>query len=131
MSEEPNPKPFAIELSPSAIAVLRGLFIEGPLWDGDVPSKSGRDELVNFGLAVRHNGWQQLTKRGLEMAISAKVDREKERHYRTRLRALRLFNIVDTFWNPPEEMCKASSRPTIQDALRESDEEDCDKKEAA
>lgn len=32
---------------------LIGLVERGPLWDGDVPSKSGRDDLIDMGLAVR------------------------------------------------------------------------------
>lgn len=33
--------------------VLYGLIEHGPLWDGDVPSKVGRDALIIKGLAVR------------------------------------------------------------------------------
>ncbi len=41
----------------------------GPLWDGDVPSKSGRDSLIAQGLAVRvvvkgEDGWQAATYAG-------------------------------------------------------------------
>lgn len=36
-------------LTDSLIALLEA----GPLWDGDVPSKSGRDSLIEMGLAVR------------------------------------------------------------------------------
>lgn len=41
----------------------------GPLWDGDVPSKSGRDGLLAQGLAVRivvkgEDGWQAATYAG-------------------------------------------------------------------
>jgi hypothetical protein len=32
---------------------LIALVEHGPLWDGDVPSKSGRDALIDKGLAVR------------------------------------------------------------------------------
>jgi hypothetical protein len=41
----------------------------GPLWDGDVPSKTGRDSLLEQGLAVRvvvkgEDGWQAATYAG-------------------------------------------------------------------
>lgn len=32
---------------------LVALVEHGPLWDGDIPSKSGRDVLIDCGLAVR------------------------------------------------------------------------------
>lgn len=32
---------------------LIGLVERGPLWDGDVPSKAGRDSLLEKGLAIR------------------------------------------------------------------------------
>jgi hypothetical protein len=37
---------------------LLALLKHGPCWDGDVPSKSGRDELLTLGYAVRviHKG---------------------------------------------------------------------------
>lgn len=43
----------------------------GPLWDGDVPSKSGRDSLVANGLAAKivvkgEDGWQAATYAGKE-----------------------------------------------------------------
>ena len=34
-------------------ATLKALFKEGPLWDGDVPSKQGRDRLLAKGFAFR------------------------------------------------------------------------------
>lgn len=35
------------------IDTLVALVERGPLWDGDVPSKQGRDELIQLGYAVR------------------------------------------------------------------------------
>lgn len=35
------------------IDTLVALVETGPLWDGDVPSKSGRDDLIDKGYAVR------------------------------------------------------------------------------
>lgn len=47
---------------------LIALVEQGPLWDGDVPSKQGRDSLVRRGLAVKvvvkgEDGWQAATTR--------------------------------------------------------------------
>ncbi|MBP6564346.1 MAG: hypothetical protein KA200_01910 [Burkholderiales bacterium] len=41
------------ELTGAEFDTLHGLVLNGPLWDGDVPSKSGRDSLIERGLAVR------------------------------------------------------------------------------
>ena len=41
------------ELTGAQIDTLIALVEEGPLYDGDVPSKTGRDELIAMGLAVR------------------------------------------------------------------------------
>ena len=48
---------------------LIALVERGPLWDGDVPSKIERDELLDKGLAVRvvvrgEDGWQAATYQG-------------------------------------------------------------------
>ncbi|MCE2692510.1 MAG: hypothetical protein LW862_22380 [Rubrivivax sp.] len=48
---------------------LIALVEQGPLWDGDVPSKTGRDALLAQGLAVRvvvkgEDGWQAATYAG-------------------------------------------------------------------
>lgn len=72
-------------MSSAAREVLRCLFLHGPTWDGDVPSKSGRGELVDLGYAERWNGWQWLTRKGVEFAVSSmEMDREKERWQRRR-----------------------------------------------
>lgn len=46
MSEAPN-------FSGAEVDTLVALVEAGPLWDGDVPSKSGRDSLIEAGLAIR------------------------------------------------------------------------------
>lgn len=48
---------------------LVALVEHGPLWDGHVPSKAGRDALIKRGLAVRvvvcgDDGWQAATYAG-------------------------------------------------------------------
>ncbi len=40
-------------LSGAAQDTLIGLCKHGPLWDGDVPSKSGRDDLIALRMAAR------------------------------------------------------------------------------
>lgn len=44
-----NDKP----LTGAEIDTLAALVEHGPLWDGEVPSKSGRDDLIDRGFAVR------------------------------------------------------------------------------
>lgn len=56
-------------LSGTEVDTLVALVERGPLWDGDVPSKSGRDDLVERGYAVRvivkgEDGWQAATYAG-------------------------------------------------------------------
>lgn len=51
---------------------LIALVEQGPLWDGDVPSKTGRDALISQGLAVRvvvkgEDGWQAATYAGRDL----------------------------------------------------------------
>ncbi len=50
---------------------LIALVERGPLFDGDVPSKSGRDTLLKMGFAVQtvvkgEHGYQAVTMKGLE-----------------------------------------------------------------
>lgn len=66
----------AQSLSSSAVDVLGQLFVAGPVWDGNVISKSGRDQLVDCGLAFRLNGWQALTPDGLMAALEWKMAEE-------------------------------------------------------
>lgn len=56
-------------LTGAEIDTLIALVEQGPLWDGDVPSKAGRDGLINKGLAVRivangQDGFQAATYAG-------------------------------------------------------------------
>jgi len=47
------------------IDVAFQLFSCGMVWDGNLASKSSRDHFVTHGYAVRHNGMQSLTGRGV------------------------------------------------------------------
>jgi hypothetical protein len=50
--------------------VLMQLFVGGPTWDGNVVSKSDRDELLSAGLADRWEGWTFLTETGVKVAVA-------------------------------------------------------------
>ncbi len=61
--------PLPAELSGAEVDTLVALVEHGPLWDGDVPSKRGRDDLIERGYAVRvvvkgEDGWQAATYAG-------------------------------------------------------------------
>lgn len=67
-----------VALPANAADDLRCLFFHGPTWDGNVPSKAGRDELVRMGLAARGNGWQWLTAAGVQACFDNGIHLEKE-----------------------------------------------------
>lgn len=71
-------------LSGAATETLWCLFALGPTEDGNLPSKSGRDDLVSLGFAERGDGWQWLTRDGVNMALGMGFDRKKERSQRDR-----------------------------------------------
>jgi hypothetical protein len=48
------------------------MFFDGPVWDGNLISKEGRDRLVDKGLVERRHGYQWLTASGIDMAHSLK-----------------------------------------------------------
>lgn len=57
------------DLTGAEVDTLIALVERGPLWDGDVPSKCGRDGLIERGYAVRvvvkgEDGWQAATYAG-------------------------------------------------------------------
>ena len=49
--------------------VLMQLFVFGPTWDGDLASKSERDDLVRAKLCEREDGWNFLTRLGVSAAV--------------------------------------------------------------
>ena len=65
-------------LTGAAVDTLWALFYLGPTQDGDLPSKSGRDQLVRLGMADRHDGFNWLIREGVESAIAYGFDRKKE-----------------------------------------------------
>lgn len=60
--------------------VLWQLFLNGPTWDGDLISKSGRDKLCELGFASRINDWNFLTVNGVDAAVASGFDRRKNKH---------------------------------------------------
>jgi hypothetical protein len=54
------------------------MFKHGPTWDGDLPSKSGRDWLVERGYVERGMGWNWLTTSGALLAIECGMGKKKE-----------------------------------------------------
>lgn len=73
-----------LPLSGAEIDTLRCLFARGPTQDGDLPSKSGRDALIDRGFAERGDGWNWITRDGVHMAIGMEFDRKKEKDQRQR-----------------------------------------------
>ncbi len=64
--------------------VLWCLFAVGPTEDGNIPSKSGRDNLFDKDLIARADGWQWLTRAGVMLALGLGMDRKKEKWQRER-----------------------------------------------
>lgn len=65
--------------------VYRCLFVHGPTWDGDIPSKSARDDLCDRGHVHHEFGYAWLTREGVEFAIKGLgMDRVKDRLDRER-----------------------------------------------
>ena len=79
MSNEKNDLPFkAVGLSSAEAEVLWCMFRNGPTWDGDLPSKTGRDGLVEYGFAERFDGWNFLTFAGVTLALDLGYGPKKE-----------------------------------------------------
>jgi hypothetical protein len=107
-----------IPLSRVAVEVLHCLFIHGPTYDGDVPSKSGRDELVTLGLAARAEGYQFLTGHGVRLAIANGIHRKKEVDRRNERKRLALVDHIESLFSPRDGESmglkeKEIRRPTI------------------
>jgi len=69
-------------LSGAEVDTLHALINAGPVWDGDLPSKAGRNNLVDLGLATKcvckgQQGFQVATYRGWNVFF-AKLDSETD-----------------------------------------------------
>lgn len=58
------------------------MFLNGPVWDGDLVCKTSRKWLVSNGMAERSSGFNFLTATGVNMAVSLDMNRRKEREAR-------------------------------------------------
>jgi hypothetical protein len=65
-------------LSGAETEVLWCLFLYGPTWDGNIPSKTGRNNLYKQGLLDRNNGWQWLTNEGVMLAMDLGFHHKKD-----------------------------------------------------
>ena len=72
----PNP------LTGAASDVLWQLFRNGPTWDGDLSSKTGRSDLVDLGYADRGDGWNWLTTDGVLLSLELGHGPRKEKAQR-------------------------------------------------
>ena len=59
--EKPR-RALAPELSGGALDTLWCLFLNGPTWDGNIPSKAGRSELLQHGYAERRSDLVEVKK---------------------------------------------------------------------
>lgn len=100
--ESPATYTVTVPLSGIAIEVLEQLFIMGPTWDGDVVSKSGRDELFDLKLAGRCEGYQFLTLAGMRLALANKVNRKKEVRYRRQRERLYKLDQIEQVLSPTD-----------------------------
>lgn len=51
-------------------------FAKGPVWDGNLISKSHRDHLYNKGYIQRGFGWQWLTEKGVRTLVELRLINE-------------------------------------------------------
>lgn len=68
------------QLDGASLDTLHALIKVGPVWDGDLPSKAGRNKLVELGLAAKcvvkgRQGFQVATYRGWNV-FHAQIDSE-------------------------------------------------------
>lgn len=61
--------------------VMMQLFLFGPIWDGYIVSKAGRDRLCDLGLATHAMGWAFLTREGVRVAINADVRQWRDQRW--------------------------------------------------
>lgn len=65
--------------------VLWQLFMDGPVWDGDLISKADRDECSAKGWVFQYRGWNFVTPLGVAQCLALGYDREKEKSRRVKV----------------------------------------------
>jgi hypothetical protein len=76
------------DFSGGAKDTMNQLFLFSPVWDGDIASKVGRDEICNLGFAEHRNGWTYLTRSGVEFAIAADVSNWADKRWHRKQQGL-------------------------------------------
>lgn len=100
-----------VALAANEIEVLEQLFLFGPTWDGNIVSKSGRDQLFDLKLASRVEGYSFLTAAGIRLALQNKVDRKKETKQRRDRERLGKLSSIEEIISPTN--CQAMA-PTVE-----------------
>ena len=82
MTEKLGVHPRDIPLRANDIETLRVIHDNGPVWDGDVPSKAARDTLLSYGLIEKivsggEEGFQACTYRGRAVLREYRDELEK------------------------------------------------------
>lgn len=67
------------EFSGAERETLWQLFRNGPTWDGNLASKSGRDALHEMGFVDRFDGWNWLKSEGVILAIEIGLGKDTEK----------------------------------------------------
>lgn len=105
----------SVSLAAIEIEVLEQLFIFGPTWDGNIVSKSGRDQLFDLKLASRVEGYSFLTAAGIRLALTNKVDRKKETNRRRERERLGKLGQIEEIISPTNGQAMAQvERPTVE-----------------
>jgi hypothetical protein len=108
-----------VSLAGNAVEVLEQLFFQGPTWDGNIISKSGRDDLFDLKLAGRVEGYSFLTAAGVRLALQNRVERKKEKRERQRGEWITRYHNMASIVNP--EQCgqaQTIDRPTVEELER-------------
>jgi hypothetical protein len=120
--ESVQPYTVSVSLAANEVEVLEQLFIHGPTWDGNIVSKSGRDQLFDLKLAGRVEGYSFLLAAGIRLCLNNRVDRKKEANRRREREKLAKLDSIEFIVAPTnqaqqngEPMGYASpERPTVE-----------------
>lgn len=113
--EQPASFTVIVSLKENEIEVMEQLFFFGPTWDGNIVSKSGRDQLFDLKLASRVEGYSFLTADGIRLALRNGVDRKKEVKRRRERERLTKLDRLEEVLNPVNECEKSVAPPTVQE----------------